>query len=105
MSRYQTVLLEILASEGFEDCMSPGAPVSSASIADEVTQLCADMQGQLTRLAQFRDYPDLMLTAVDELMINADVLRVLAAARLKLEQAAAEDGSSTLAAPEGAVLH
>ncbi|CAD6554265.1 hypothetical protein LMG28727_05677 [Paraburkholderia kirstenboschensis] len=105
MSRYQTVLLEILASEGFEDCMSPGAPVSSESIADEVTQLCADMQGQLARLAQFRDYPDLMLTAVDELMVNTDVLRVLAVARLKLELAAAEDGSRMLAAPEGAILH
>ncbi|WP_128598707.1 hypothetical protein [Paraburkholderia kirstenboschensis] len=85
--------------------MSPGTPVSSASIADEATQLCADVQGQLARLAQFRDYPDLMLTAVEELMVNAEVLRVLAVARQKLELAAAEDGSFTHAAPEGAILH
>jgi hypothetical protein len=105
MSRYQAAILEIMASEGFEDCMSSGQPVSSATIADEVTQLCADMQGQLARLAQFRDYPDLMLMAVDELAINADVLRMLVAARLKLEIAAAEDAPLLQAAPEGAVLH
>ncbi|WP_345817058.1 hypothetical protein AAGS40_29345 (plasmid) [Paraburkholderia sp. PREW-6R] len=105
MSRYQTALLEILASEGFEECVSPGLAVSSESIANEVTQLCSDMQAQLLRLVQFHDYPDLMLTAVDELLVNADVLRVLAAARLKLEMAAAEDGSRVFAAPEGTVLH
>ncbi|WP_144110302.1 hypothetical protein [Paraburkholderia sp. BCC1886] len=105
MSRYQTALLEILATGGLEDCMSPGRAVSPASINDEVRQLCCDMQGQLARLAQFRDYPDLMLMAVDELIIDADVLRALAAARLKLELAAAEDGLQCVAAPEEAVLH
>jgi hypothetical protein len=105
MSKYQTVLLELLTNESFEECLPSGLAVSSENIADEVTQLCADMQGQLARLAQFRDYPDLMLTAVDELMINADVLSVLAAARLRLELAAAEDGTRAVIVPEGAVLH
>jgi hypothetical protein len=105
MSKYQAALLEILASESFEDCMLPGQQVTPESIADDIVRLCSDMQGQLARLAQFRDYPDLIVEAADELSTNAEVLRILAAARLKLQLAAEADGLSVVAPPEGATVH
>lgn len=105
MSKYQAALLEIMASESFEDCTLPGQQVSPASIADDIARLCSEMHGQLARLAQFREYPDLIVEAADELTTNAEVLRILAAAQLKLELAAEADGISAVAPPDGTTLH
>lgn len=105
MSKYQAALLEIMASESFEDCLLPGQEITHTSIADDIARLCSEMHGQLARLAQFREYPDLIVEAADELSTNAEVLRILAAARLKLHLAAEADGLSPVSAPEGASLH
>lgn len=105
MSKYQAALQEVMAGECFKDCMLPGQEITPASIADEMAAFAAEIQRQLERLSTIGHYPELLAEAMDEIATNAGILRSLAEARVKLAEAAEEDGLYIVSAPVCATLH
>lgn len=90
MSKYQEALQEVKAGECFAGCMMDQKDATPAGIAELIASIAADVQRGLEQLAG-NACPYDAAGLLDELATQADIMRVLAAARLKLLEAAAED--------------
>ncbi|MFM0518039.1 hypothetical protein PQR08_11465 [Caballeronia jiangsuensis] len=105
MSKYQAALQEVTASECFKDCLMDDQEITPANIAEDMAYIAADIARGLEKLERVGHCPYEAAELLDGLATQTDILRILAAARLKLAEAAAADGISIVPAPSGATLH
>lgn len=94
MSNYKAAHAEVLTGELFAGCLIDGDGVSLASITEDIVSVCDHMQRQLVRLAAMAKRSqewEILEEAVPEFAVNAEIVRGLSAARVKLANALLKD--------------